>query len=126
MKRLIQKLRVIRNEAIDAPFGGRAQLFFGIDRPSHDLATGPVDFLNDLRLQQVVARKNDRYRKITRHCERGSAVADESQWQSIVQAVQSQQNFGKERREDEPALGRISPQCCDYGFLTAGNFYLDV
>src|ERR1035438_10078522 len=98
MKRLIQKLRVIRNEAIDAPFRGRAQLFFGIDRPSHDLAAGAVDFLNKPRLQEVVARKNDRYGKITPHCDRGSAVADESQWQSIVQDVQSQQNFGKERR----------------------------
>src|ERR1035441_3988148 len=122
MKRLIQKLGKVGNEAIDAPFGGRAQLFFGIDRPSHDLAARAVDFLNELWLHEVVARKNDRYRKITPHCERGSAVADESQWRSIVQAVQSQQNFGKERREDEPALGRISPQCCDYGFLTAGNF----
>src|ERR1019366_2669453 len=122
MKRLIQKLGIVGNEAVDAPFGGVARLFFGVDRPSHDLATGPVDFLNNLRLHEVVARKNDLYGKIRPHGERGSAVADESQWQSIVQAVKSQQNFGKERRQDEPALGRISPQCCDYGFLTAGNF----
>ena len=122
MKRLIQKLGIVGNEAVDAPFGGRAQLFFGIDRPSHDLAAGAVDFLNKLRLQEVVARKDDLYGEITPHRELRSAIADESQWQSIVQAVKSQQNFGKERRQDEPALGRISPQCCDYGFLTAGNF----
>src|ERR1035441_10201173 len=119
MKRLIQKLGVIGNEAVDAPFGGRARLFFGIDRPSHDLATGPVDFLNDLRLHEVVARKDDMCGEITPHCELRSAIADESQRQSIVQAVQSQQYLGKERRDDEPALRRISPQRSDYGFFTA-------
>src|SRR5215469_9840263 len=89
VKCLIQNLRVVGDEAIDAPFGEPAHLTSGIHRPGHDLSAGLVHRFDQGPINQVVARQEGLYRKVPPYVQCVSAFAQEPQRQAAVEVTES-------------------------------------
>src|SRR6516225_12348628 len=73
VKCLIQKLRIVGDEAIDAPFGELAHLMRGIHRPGDDLLARLVHRFDQAGINQVAPRQEGLYRKVPPRIERVSA-----------------------------------------------------
>src|SRR5215469_7401202 len=59
VKRLIQKLRIIGDDAVDAPLGELAHAGWIVHRPGHDLQAPGMGFVNERRRQKIVTRQQD-------------------------------------------------------------------
>src|SRR5215469_1087297 len=78
VKCLIQKLRIVGDQAIYAPFGKAAHVARRGHGPGNDLPACAVDVVDQARLDQVVARQEGLNRKVSPCFHRVSSFSEES------------------------------------------------